>query len=77
MRDDEDRQIAIKRLVELCSPEQNGVLVSIAALNAAERLGPLLPDRAVFATMPARGPTPHARYNEYPPRLLESLRSTK
>ena len=70
----EDQQRGLKTIVALSSPEDNGALVSIAALNAADRLvGERLLDRALFAKLSPKGPSPHARYNEYAPRLLESM----
>jgi uncharacterized sulfatase len=73
--DPADRPPALKTLLDLSPPDKNGILVSIAALNAADRLGPLLTDRAPFTKMLEKGPAPDARYNEYPPRLLASIRA--
>jgi uncharacterized sulfatase len=70
----DDAEQALAVLVELAPIDQNGVFVSMAALNALESLG----DRAnpaadAIRKFPAQGEVPDARYNSYVPRLLESL----
>ncbi len=55
--------------------KNNDVFTVMAALNAIGALGEkaaLL--KETIKTLPDDGPAPHARYKEYPPRLLEALR---
>ena len=70
--DDTDRALDVLR--KLLPPDENGVFVSIAALNAAGTLGkqasPLV---ETIRTMPERGRSPHDRYNSYVPRLVADL----
>ena len=55
---------------------KNDVFTVMAALNAIDALGEkAAPLAATIKALPAAGPTPHARYKEYPPRLLEELRA--
>src|SRR5439155_19316482 len=67
---------ALKVLVELAPIDQNGVFVSMAALNALDALE----DKAgsvmeAVKAMPAKGEAPHPRYSSYVPRLLEDLQT--
>lgn len=68
------RAAALKALGELAPPQQNGALVSMPALAAIEELG----DRAaslhdLVRQLNPNGPSPHARYNSYVPRLIQNI----
>ena len=57
---------------------KNDVFTVMAALNALDALGDkAAPLSAGIKVLPNEGPTPHARYKEYPPRLLEELRARR
>ena len=69
-----DLEAALKVLVERGSIEQNGVFVSMAALNALDALGDKSASViAVIKAMPANGQVPDPRYSSYVPRLIEDL----
>ncbi len=54
---------------------KSDVFTAMAALNAIAALGDkAAPLAATLKTLPAKGTSPHARFNEYIPRLLEDLR---
>lgn len=62
-------------LRDFASPAQHGVLVAMSALTALEALGPADADLlAWLRTLPASGGSPHARFDDYVPRLIENLR---
>lgn len=67
-------QSALDVLSQLAQPEQNNVIVSIAALNAIDALGqkaaPLMP---AIRTISGAGPSPNARYDSYVPRLVADI----
>jgi uncharacterized sulfatase len=70
----EDEQAALAVLRDLLPPDENGVFVSMAALNAADALGrQALPLLEAIRTMPRQGASPDERYNSYVPRLVERM----
>lgn len=65
---------ALHSLGELADPQTSGVLTSMQALAAIEALGPVAQGLSQrISTLPQNGPSPHARYNSYVPRLLENI----
>jgi arylsulfatase A-like enzyme len=71
-----DQEQAVQTLLQLASPQENGVLASMAALAAIEALG----DKAsqvhgAIKKMKPNGPSPDGRYNSYVPRLIENISS--
>lgn len=68
------RAAALKALGELAPPQQNGVLVSMPALAAIEALGEkAAPLADLVRRLDPNGPSPHARYNSYVPRLIQNI----
>jgi len=69
-----DLQAALEVLGRLAPADKQGVLISIAALNAIDSLGkkaaPLLP---VIRAITGEGPSPDERYNSYVPRLVADI----
>lgn len=62
-------------LRDLAAPAQHGVLVAMSALTALEALGPADADLlAWLRALPSSGGSPHARFDDYVPRLIENLR---
>jgi hypothetical protein len=65
---------ALATLKELAPCDKNGVLVSMAALNAVQALGetaaPLL---ETVRTMNPQGPSPDGRFDSYVPRLVADI----
>ena len=61
-------------LGSLAAPEKNGVLVSMSALAAIEAIGEK--GRSLHSMIEAlkpNGPSPHARYESYVPRLIKNI----
>ena len=70
----EESDAALAVLRKLLPPDENGVLVSIAALNAAGALGEqALPLLDTIRRLSDQGRSPHERYNSYVPRLMADL----
>jgi arylsulfatase A-like enzyme len=69
-----DRLRGLAVLGKLAVPATNGQLVAMHALAAIEGLGrkgePLVD---TIRKLDPQGPSPHARYNEYVPRLIKSI----
>ncbi len=69
-----DVQRVLPLLGEWANWKNNDVFTVMAALNAIgaldEKAAPLA---ATIKALPDNGPAPHARFKEYPPRLLEEL----
>lgn len=65
-------------LSESIEPDRNGVFVSMSALWAVDALGSKAASlHEQIRTMNPKGPSPHARYDEYVPRLIKSITSSK
>jgi uncharacterized sulfatase len=65
---------ALGTLLELAPPQTNGVFVAISALAAIESLGTrAVTLHAAIRTLDPKGPSPHGRYDEYVPRLVQSI----
>jgi len=72
--DEPERLRALAVLVPLADAGRNDVFTAVAALNALDLLeDKARPVAAGIQVLPADGPTPHARYQTYVPRLVESL----
>jgi uncharacterized sulfatase len=72
--DEEDVAKALEVLIDLARIDENGVYVSVSALNALDALG----DKArrvadVIRTLPKDDPMVHPRMKDYVPRLLEEI----
>jgi uncharacterized sulfatase len=69
-----DRLRSLAVLGKLAVPATNGQLVAMHALAAIEGLGkkgePLV---ETIQKLDPKGPSPHARYNEYVPRLIRTI----
>jgi len=71
---DEDLALALPVLKTLAPPNENGIYVSIEALNAVDALGTKAAGLADFLrAMPAEDRNAPARAKEYVPRLLEKI----
>jgi len=71
---DADLALALPVLKTLAPPDENGLYVSIEALNAVDALGTKAAGLAEFLrAMPAEDPNAPARAKEYVPRLLEKI----
>ncbi|MBS0202743.1 MAG: sulfatase [Planctomycetes bacterium] len=71
-----DLELALPHLVRLANWTKNDVFVSMAALNALDAIGERAATvEAAIQMLPAAGPTPDARYNDYVPRLLQALQA--
>jgi arylsulfatase A-like enzyme len=58
----------------LAAPDKNGVLVSMSALAAIEAIGEKGTTlHSMIETLKASGPSPHARYDSYIPRLIKNV----
>jgi len=69
-----DRKAAIALLLETADLRKHGVYVSMYALNALGRLGPLPPDaRRAIEALPTSDPSIDARIKSGVPRLVEDL----
>jgi arylsulfatase A-like enzyme len=69
-----DRADALPVLRELASPAQNGAYVSLLALNAIDRLGPVAaPVLGGLDKMPMSDPASPARANGYVERLVQHI----
>lgn len=67
---------ALNLLVELASPQKQGAVIPIAALNAIDALGTAAaPASDELAALPAKSQPPQGRYGEYAGRLLEKIRA--
>lgn len=76
--DGELREIALKTLGELISPEKNGVLTSMAALAAVEALGERASSlHSQIAGLSPDGNAPDKRYDSYVPRLIQNIVTAK
>ena len=65
---------SLDTLGSLAAPEKNGVLVSMSALAAIEAIGEK--GRSLHSMIEAlkpNGPSPHARYESYVPRLIKNI----
>ncbi len=63
-------------LAQAADWSKGDAFTAMAALNAIGALGEkAAPLAGALKTLPAKGPSPHARFNEYIPRLLEDLRA--
>jgi len=70
----ETHAAALKTLEELCSPQNNGVLIAMSALAAIEALGEKAASIQGFvARLDPKGPSPDERYNSYVPRLIQNI----
>lgn len=70
-----DQKLALDILKRLAPPQTNGVLTAMSALAAIEDLGSIAdPIRNDLVNMDSAGPSPHARYNSYVPRLIANLK---
>lgn len=68
------RAKALDVLKTLASPQTNEVLVAMPALAAIEALGDKAASLKDFIrNMPATGPSPHPRFNEYAPRMIQKI----
>jgi hypothetical protein len=55
---------------------KHNIFAALAALNSLDALGPkAAPLAAVIQSLPTTGPSPHARYDSYVPRLVEDLQA--
>jgi uncharacterized sulfatase len=74
---DADRRQSLAALLELASYERHGLYITVQALNAISRLGPLAaPDlEAIKTSFSGTEPIP-ARLKEYIPRLIERIAET-
>jgi len=69
-----DRKAAIALLPETADLRKHGVYVSMYALNALGRLGPLPPDaRRAIEALPTSDPSIDARIKSGVPRLVADL----
>jgi uncharacterized sulfatase len=69
--DAKNRSAGLDLLTRLCNWQENGIFVSLAALNAVDACGEnAAPAREAIGRLPSMGPAPHARYQSYVPRLL-------
>ena len=65
---------ALEVLRALTPPEKNGMLVAMSALSAIEALGKKAESlHELVRTMKPSGPTPHARFDSYVPRLIANI----
>jgi arylsulfatase A-like enzyme len=72
---DEEAASSREALVSLAPPEKNGVLVSMAALNAIEAVGkPAKPIFEQIQTMSIKGKSPDGRYDGYIPRMMDNMK---
>lgn len=71
----EDRARALAVLVELAPPDQSGVFVSLAALNALEAVKPDQAALRALKDIAADDPRAPSRFRGYIPRVLERLRA--
>lgn len=72
------RDIALKTLGELISPEKNGVLTSMSALASVEALGEIASSlHSQVKSLSPEGNAPDKRYDSYVPRLIENITSAK
>ncbi len=72
---DEEAVSSRDALVSLAPPEKNGVLVSMAALNAIEAIGkPAKPIFEQIQTMSVKGKSPDGRYDGYIPRMMDNMK---
>ena len=61
-------------LGSLAAPEKNGVLVSMSALAAIEAIGEKGSSlHSMIEALKPNGPSPHARYESYVPRLIKNI----
>jgi len=72
--DESAKRKALATLGSLIAPENNGVLVSMAALSAVETLGPAAKSlHSSIGSMKPNGPSPDGRFNSYVPRLIANI----
>jgi len=72
--DNSDLKASLEVLKELASPENNGVYVSLLALNAIDNLGVKAQSlKEYLGTIKSVDNTAPARMREYVPRLLSYL----
>ena len=65
---------ALDVLRALTPPEKNGMLVAMSALSAIEALGKKAESlHELVRTMKPSGPSPHARFDSYVPRLIANI----
>lgn len=73
---DADLPRVLPLLGQLANWKNNDVFTVMAALNAIGALDQkAAPLKETINALPDDGPAPHARYKEYPPRLLEELKA--
>lgn len=71
-----DLALVFPLLAQTADCSKSDVFTAMAALNAISALGEkAAPLTATLKKLPGKGPSPHPRYDEYIPRLLEDLRS--
>jgi uncharacterized sulfatase len=71
---DEDLKLSLAVLRELISPEQNGLYISLEALNAVDALGKKAASVAdAIRAMPQQGSFANPRTREYVPKLVEHI----
>jgi uncharacterized sulfatase len=65
---------SLDTLGSLAAPEKNGVLVSMSALAAIEAIGEKGSSlHSMIEALKPNGPSPHARYESYVPRLIKNI----
>lgn len=69
-----EQERARRLLIELADWSRHDVFLVMAALNAIESIGLPAQLKPNVHRLPTKGPAPNARYADYVPRLLNSLR---
>jgi uncharacterized sulfatase len=71
-----DLQEVLPFLGDQADWKEHTVFNALAALNSLDALGAkAAPLAAIIRSLPTNGPSPHARYNSYVPRLVEDLQA--
>lgn len=70
----EEAAPALSLLLDQADWKRQGVFSAMSALNSIDALGQAAASIVpALSALPTNGPAPHARYNEYVPRLIEHL----
>jgi uncharacterized sulfatase len=69
-----DLEPSLSVLGPLANPEKNGVFVSLSALIVIDELGHRADSlRPLIGALPRQDPAAHARFNEYPSRIIDTI----